>query len=169
FIGSDHPFSSLQPSCKAYLQSILADDLDAVEFTGKVSLHEIPQYLEQTDICVFPSLWENFPNVCLEAMAAGRGVVGSSAGGMAEMLDNGRVGMLVPPDNSDAIANAIMALLSSPEQRMEFGRKARARIISEYSLEGLGQHLERSYQRAIRRRQQIGPRYSSTQKVYVRT
>ena len=168
FIGQDQPFSATMPSCQAYLENLLEGFMDSVEFTGKVSLDQIPDYLAQTDICVFPSLWENFPNVCLEAMAAGRGVVGSSAGGMVEMLDHGKAGILVPPDDFESIAIAIEQLLSNPALRISLGQKARARVISEYSLEHLGQLLEDSYQRAIRRRKSLGSRYVSTRKIYVK-
>jgi len=147
----------------------MEDVLDSVEFTGKVSLDDIPHYLAQTDICVFPSLWENFPNVCLEAMAAGRGVVGSSAGGMAEMLDQGNAGLLVPPEDATAIASAIIELLDQPNLRMKLGAEARERVTTEYSLERLGDLIEQSYQRAIQRPKQLGPRFSAAKKIYVKT
>lgn len=131
-----------------------------LEFTGIVPLPEIPAQLAQTDICVFPSRWENFPNVCLEAMAAARGIVGSNAGGMVEMLDSGKAGHLVAPNSPEQIAAAIVDLLNQPEQRIALGETARSRVISQYNLERIGSLQEASYERAIARRRALGSRTS---------
>ena len=58
-------------------------------------------------VCVFPSIWENFPNVCLEAMSAGRGIAASWNGGMAEMLDAGHCGLPFPPNSPQRLAQAV--------------------------------------------------------------
>lgn len=141
-----------------YLEKKLFRYQNALEFTGGISPDQIPEILAQTDVCIFPSRWENFPNVCLEAMAAGRGVVGSSAGGMAEMLDQNRAGRLIPPHSPEKIAEAVIELIKNPELRMQFGQKARDRVLSEYSLDKIGTLQEAAYQRAIERRQLAGSR-----------
>lgn len=133
----------------------------SLEFTGAVPLEQIPTYLAQTDICVFPSRWENFPNVCLEAMAAARGIVGSNAGGMVEMLDGGRAGYLISPQDPEHIAMAVIDLLENPDHRIALGERARTRVLSEYNLERIGSLQEASYERAIARRRAIGPRTAS--------
>lgn len=130
----------------------------SLEFTGSVALSEIPAHLAQTDICVFPSRWENFPNVCLEAMAAARGVVGSCAGGMTELLDYGRVGHLADPQSPEQIAAAVIDFLDHPDQRIAMAERARERVLSEYSLERIGALQEASYERAIARRRAAGSR-----------
>lgn len=129
-----------------------------VEFTGAIALSRVPDYLAQTDLCVFPSLWENFPNVCLEAMAAGRGVIGSRAGGMVEMLDSGQAGRLVSPRHPEQIAEAVIELLQHPTLRMEMGHAARERVLSEYNAERIGALQEASYRRAIAHRRAVGSR-----------
>ncbi|MGD1874837.1 MAG: glycosyltransferase family 4 protein [Mastigocoleus sp.] len=161
FIGSSLPSPKPGLDMQAYLEQKLKRYLPALEFTGSVALDRIPYWLAKTDICVFPSRWENFPNVCLEAMAAARGVVGSSAGGMAEMLDQGKVGRLIPPENSQKIAEAVIELLANPQLRMQLGRAARDRVLSEYNLDRIGQLQEESYERAIRRRCSLGKRIFS--------
>lgn len=135
-----------------HLRSMLASHADSVDFPGPVPLEGIPQVLARTDICVFPSIWENFPNVCLEAMSAARGIVGSSAGGMNEILDFGRAGLLVEPRRPELLADAIIELLDHPQRRIELGRAARARVLSEYSAAAIGRQQEESYARAIVRR-----------------
>ena len=158
FVGRSFPSPVKGMTMKDYLSRKLARHAQAVEFISGVPLAEIPAVLAGTDVCVFPSLWENFPNVCLEAMASARGVVGSSAGGMAEMLDNGRVGSLVPPRSPEYIVSAVCDLLNNPERRKELGRAARTRIGEQYHIARIAELQEASYQRAIARRRQLGPR-----------
>ena len=158
FVGKTGRAPKFRMTMKEHLQRLLANHLDSVEFIDGVSLEEIPQILCGTDICVFPSIWENFPNVCLEAMAAARGIVGSCAGGMMEMLANGAVGKLAPPSSPKSIAEATIDLLSHPEQRIQMRLLARKRLLEEYNAERVGEMLERSYEKAIRRRKEKGSR-----------
>jgi glycosyltransferase involved in cell wall biosynthesis len=136
---------------KTYIQEVVGKWRDNLEFIGHQPMEKVHEYFGRTDICVFPSRWENFPNVCLEAMAAGRGVIGSSAGGMAEMLDGGKAGVLVRPQAPDEIAAAILRLLRNPAERMRFGELARQRVLSEYNNDRIGALLEQSYDFAIKR------------------
>ncbi|WP_088889474.1 glycosyltransferase family 4 protein [Leptolyngbya ohadii] len=157
FVGSAWNSPHRDLDMRQYLERQLYRYHHALEFTGKVSLAEIPSFLEKTDICVFPSLWESFGLVCLEAMAAARGVVGSSAGGMAEILQ-GEVGRLVPPTSPEQIAAAVVELLQNPALRMQLGQAARDRVLTEYSLERIGRMQEDSYIQAIQRRRAIDSR-----------
>jgi glycogen synthase len=141
-----------------HLKSKLARHQDSVRFTGPVNLDEIPRILGETDIAVFPSLWENFPNTCLEAMSAARGVIGSRAGGMRQMLDDGAAGVLVSPNSPPELAKSIIGLIDNPKRRIELGIRARARVLSEYNAQHIGKLQEESYARAIARRRVAGPR-----------
>jgi glycosyltransferase involved in cell wall biosynthesis len=141
-----------------YLEHQLHRYRSALEFTGGVPLDRIPTFLAMTDICVFPSIWESFGLVCTEAMSAGRAVVASSAGGMAELLDHGQVGRLVLPHHPDQIATAVLELLDNPALRMKLGQEARERVLSHYNLDCIGALQETSYERAIARRTKLGCR-----------
>lgn len=148
FVG--RPVASPDP--KRDMQTFLCDELgahrDAVEFTGPVPLAEVPRLLAETDVCVFPSHWESFGLVCLEAMAAGRAVVGSQSGGMADMLAGG-CGELVPPKSPGEIARAVNDLLGDSDKRTRLGTAARARVQSDYNTERIGRLQEEGYERAI--------------------
>lgn len=154
-VGAPWPSPRLGLDMEQYLKQQLWLYRDALEFHHQVPLEDVPHVLAQTDICIFPSRWENFPNVCLEAMAAGRGVIGSEAGGMADMLEQGRCGCLVEPRNPRQIAEAAIALLTQPSLRMELGRHARQRVLNHYNLEVLGQAQEDAYAQAIAHRTQV--------------
>ena len=121
----------------------------SVEFHGSVPYAAIPGQFAECDICVFPSVWENFPYVCLEAMAAARGVIASSSGGMAEIIEDGRTGLLVPPRDPQAIADAILYMMRNPKRRMAMGLAAREHVTSTYSPKAIGPLQEVSYRRAI--------------------
>ncbi len=136
---------------KTYVRAIAGKWQDQLEFTDFLPLEKVFEYFGQTDICVFPSRWENAPNVCLEAMAAGRGVIGSSAGGMAEMLDDGKAGLLVRPEAPTEISAAILQLLRNPAERKRLGALARQRVLSEYNNDKICALLEKSYTLAIQR------------------
>jgi glycosyltransferase involved in cell wall biosynthesis len=157
FVGG----SSLSPmgDLETYLKNfLLRNHTESVEFTGFVPLSEVPAILAKTDICVIPSMWESFSNVCVESMAAGRGVVGSTAGGMSTILGSGKVGSLIQPGDPRAIADAVIDLLSNPQKRMAFGKAAREHVLAEYNAERIGSLQEASYRRAIAHRQSIGTR-----------
>jgi glycogen synthase len=120
-----------------------------MEFVGAVTHDRIASYLLDTTIGVFPSYWENFPYVCLETMAAGCAVVGSSAGGMSEIIEDGRSGLLVPPRNYEAIAKSVIALLLDHKERAAMGAAARTRVTLAYSPQAIGPLQEASYGRAL--------------------
>lgn len=106
----------------------------------------------ESDICVFPSLWENFPNVCLEAMSAGRGVVGSKFGGMSDMIEDGGSGLLVDPFNTSELAEKVIYLLNHPTERMQMGARARNRVLTAYNETIIGELMEKNYNFTINAR-----------------
>lgn len=158
FVGPSDESPKRNQNMRQYLEHMLGKYTDSIEFTGPVPVDAIADILASTDLCVFPSIWENFANVCLESMAAGRGVIASEAGGMAEMLDFGTVGRTVPPRCPAILASAINELLDNPELRMTYGRAARNRLLDEYNIDRIGALQEQSYQRAIENRQIAGSR-----------
>jgi glycosyltransferase involved in cell wall biosynthesis len=88
-----------------------------VHFLGFRS--DIPDLLAAADLFVLPSRWEGCPMVLLEAMAAGVPVVATRVGGVPEIVDHDRSGLLVPPEDPEALAAAIETILSSPDRAQE--------------------------------------------------
>jgi glycogen synthase len=156
--SDDSPIANV--GMQQYLETRLRRYKKSLEFVGSVTPDRIPEILASTDVCVFPSRWENFPCVCLEAMAAGRGIVASSAGGMVEMLDYGQCGLMISPGAPESLALAVLALLRQPDRRIKLGQVARQRLLTEYSVDRVGSLQEASYERAIERRSCKGPRHT---------
>ncbi len=151
FVGRSLPHPEGGVSLDDYVRKILGKHVRSVEFVGGVPYSGIAKHMEASDICVFPSHWEAAGFVCMEAMAAARGVVGSAAGGMAEIIEHERTGLLVPPRDPKAIAEAILTLLRDPVRRIAMGRAAREHVIAAYSPEVVAPLQEASYRRAIKR------------------
>ncbi len=150
-IGRSLPHPGTGGDLGEHLRHRLGRHAASVEFVDAVPYDEVPAYYADTDVCVFPSVWENFPNVCLEAMAAARGVVGSSSGGMAEMIVDGETGCLVAPGDPTALADAVVGLLTDPAVRVRMGTAARAHVTRAYTPDVIAPIQESSYHRAIDR------------------
>jgi len=146
-IGPSWP--TARGDAQQWLQRRLRRWGDRVTVVGPVAADGVAAELAHTDAVVLPSHWENFPNACWEAMAAARMVVGSRAGGMAEVIRDGQDGLLVPPRRPRAIAAALERLLASPEGAAAMARSARLRILDRLGeAEVLPQQLQ-AYHRAI--------------------
>lgn len=152
FVGKDIYYSKGKMSMRDYLTDrIPRDCFQDVEFTGAVSHDRIPDILEHTDVAVFPSHWESFGLVCCEAMAANRAVIGSENGGMAEILDYGECGALVPPKSSKKIAEVILRLFSDSNYRISIANAGRERILKCFSPESVLPMQIACYEKAIER------------------
>lgn len=88
---------------------------DYVIFLGLRPHKEIPSHLKMADIFVLPSLYEGFPNVLLEAMAAGLPIVATNVTGIPEIIKNETNGFIVNPNSSSEIAEKILFLLENPD------------------------------------------------------
>lgn len=86
----------------------------------------------QASIVTVPSVYENFPNTCLEGMATGRPVVAGRAGGLIEMIEHGVSGLLFPPKDPEALAGSFLTLLASPDRCREMGLNAAHRVAVQY-------------------------------------
>jgi glycogen(starch) synthase len=150
-VGRSLPHPVTGEDLGVYMRRQLAAFANAVEFVDGVPHSEIPRLLGETDICVFPSVWEALGFVCLEAMAAGRGVIASGGSGMAEIIDDGRSGKLVRPRDPRGLANAILEMVADPAGRIAMGEKARTNARQAYTSQVIGPLQEASYIRAIKR------------------
>jgi glycosyltransferase involved in cell wall biosynthesis len=115
----------------------------AVEFLGH--REDVPALLLDSDVYAFPSRTEAFPNGLIEGMAAGLPVVASGVGGILELVEHGHNGLLVAPDDEQALAGAILQLLSDTDTAARMGRGARATIEERYSFDRMIAAFEQLY------------------------
>lgn len=120
-----------------------------VIFTGNT--HNISDILQATDILVSTSLYEGCSNVILEAMATGLPVVASKVGGNPEIVNDGTTGILVPPQNPNALAKAILSLLNNPQLMQSMGKNGRERIEADFLLSKMVNNTEEVYESLINR------------------
>jgi starch synthase len=90
------------------------------------------QLLSHATVFACPSLYEPLGIVNLEAMACATAVVASAVGGIPEVVSDGKTGLLVPPDDPEALAAALNALLGDPARADAFGRAGRERAVAEF-------------------------------------
>jgi glycosyltransferase involved in cell wall biosynthesis len=114
-----------------------------VEFLGHVE--NVPAVLARADAFVLPSLSEAFPNAAIEAMAAGLPVVASAVGGLLDLIDNGRTGLLTPPGDAAALANAVEQLVADPARAARLGTDARDEVVSRFSFTRMVRAFEDLY------------------------
>jgi glycosyltransferase involved in cell wall biosynthesis len=100
----------------------------SVHYVGRLDLAGVRACLHQCDVFLLPSLWENCPYSCLEAMAAGRAIVASDQGGIPELIRHGENGLLARSGDASAHVAAVEQLLASPAERDRLGRAARRTV-----------------------------------------
>jgi glycosyltransferase involved in cell wall biosynthesis len=116
---------------------------------GKVlflgSRPDVPDLLRAMDIFVLPSYSEGVSLALLEAMAAGLPVIATAVGGTPEAVTEGVTGLLIPPQDAEALAGALERLLSDPTWGQKLGENARKMVAEKFSLERLGREINEIY------------------------
>lgn len=113
---------------------------------------DVADIMHALDVFVLPSLEENFPLVVAEAMAAGLPVVATSVGGVPECIHPDETGVLVPPADDAALADALIALLRDPSLRRRLGEAAQQRVRQLFSPEVQVPRIEAALALAAQRR-----------------
>ena len=113
--------------------------------------HDVPTILAAIDVFCLPSEMEGMPMTVLESMAAGVPVVTSNVGGIPEIVQDGRTGLMVPPRAGKELETALLGLANDPGRASEIGRAGRERLLSEFSIDRTLAAYEELYQQAITR------------------
>jgi glycosyltransferase involved in cell wall biosynthesis len=116
-----------------------------VTFTDFIPYNRIINYYQNADVLVNPSFSEAFGRSLIEAMACEVPVVATRVGGMTEIVEDGKTGILVKPGDASALAEAILRLLSDEVLRRSMGKAARKRAVELYSWERTVDKLLRLY------------------------
>jgi glycosyltransferase involved in cell wall biosynthesis len=99
-------------------------------FRGTFPRRELPALLDAARLLVLPSRSEGLPRVIVEAMARARPVVATRVGGIPELVEHGVTGLLVPPEDPDALADALVRLLADRDLAARMGAEARRRALA---------------------------------------
>jgi glycosyltransferase involved in cell wall biosynthesis len=129
-----------------------------VEFIPRVPLAELADYYRSADVCVVPSVYDNSPYTCLEAMSCGKPVIGTSSGGTREYIVHDESGMIVPPRDAESLARALVKLLREGDERKRLGNNARKRVIEKFHRDEIARQTVELYheaQSAFARNQQV--------------
>jgi glycosyltransferase involved in cell wall biosynthesis len=114
-----------------------------VVFAGYRS--DVPALLAGCDVFCLPSSKEGLPLVVLEAMAQGKPVVATAVGGTPELVLDGVTGLLVPPGDARALADALGALLADPARARRLGEAGRERVLREFSADAAAERVLELY------------------------
>ena len=133
-----------------YKLEMLAADLkigSSLTFLGRCDT--VQDYLNAADIFVLPSLSEGLSNSLLEAMATGLPCIATFVGGSSDALGQGKCGVLISPNNTQQLAEAILHLALDPLERKNLGQRARQRAIDHYDLEVIGANYLDLYDKLV--------------------
>ena len=120
------------------------------KFLGRRS--DIPEILASCDLAVLPSRAEGLPNAVLEYMAAGLPTIASRVGGMAELIQDGVTGLLVPAEDANALAGALLQFLRDPEQARQIAKNGQRFAVENFSFERLIREIDELYGELLERR-----------------
>lgn len=120
-----------------------------VSYLGSVPYSEIKKIIQEATLCVFPTFAEALPVSWLEAMAVEKPIVASNIGWASEVIDDGKNGFLVHPKNHKKFADKIVALLKDRELAIDFGKQARIKVTTHFSITVVAQKSVAYYEIAI--------------------
>lgn len=120
-------------------------NIDGVSNLGYLPSGELREQYQKAGMVVVPSVWPDpCPTVILEAMAHGRPVIASRIGGIPDLVEDGRSGLLIPPNDSAALADSLWRILRDHNLRQKLGAEARARV-GQFGTAAVIPHIEEVY------------------------
>jgi glycosyltransferase involved in cell wall biosynthesis len=151
FVGSDGVDARGRSWRERLLEGVAPADRCRVHFEQVPREVLIDRY-RRAAVCVLPSVWENFPYALLEAMSCGVPAVGTRTGGLPELIEDGVSGLIVPPADAAALAEALCRLLQNSGLRQRMGRAARQRVEERFSVEAVVPRMLDLYRCVLQRR-----------------
>lgn len=151
-IGRDRPHCPGGRTHRQYLDEELPPEVRRrVTFAGELPDAEVDRRLQTADVFVAPSLYESFGLIYLEAMRWGTPVIGTTAGGVPEIIGDGESGLLVPPSCPEKLSSALILLLQDEALRRRLGEAGRRRAETTFSIEECARRMAHLYAKALGR------------------
>jgi glycosyltransferase involved in cell wall biosynthesis len=138
-----------EPSFTATIRDAVAALGERVRVLPAQPREEIFRLYREADVFVLPTWREGFPNVVVEAMAAGLPVVATPVGAIAEIVEDGRTGLLVPVKDAAALEAALGRLIDDAGLRRSLGAAGRARVEAVYAFDSVIAQLDAHYQQLL--------------------
>ncbi|HJS83384.1 MAG TPA: glycosyltransferase family 4 protein, partial [Nitrososphaera sp.] len=138
-VGSGHP------DYEAFLRDLIARERlqDFVTFHKLVSKEEMPALLQQFDVLVFPSIYEEpLARMTQEAMASGLVVVGTTTGGTREILRESETGLTFAPEDADGLAEQVTRLFNDPDLCCRLAQSGRQTVLENFTLDKMVKEIE---------------------------
>jgi glycosyltransferase involved in cell wall biosynthesis len=131
-----------------YLQQYLSPTIvDRVVFKGAIPHSNLMALYQEADVFVYPSVWnEPFGIPIVEAMAAEIPVVSTRSGGIVEIIDDGKTGLLAQRNHASELASAVLRLLADTELRVSMAKAGRKRVLEQFTWDQIAQDLLHHYQ-----------------------
>lgn len=111
--------------------------------------HDVAEILSELDLLVLPSHSEGFGLVLVEAMAAGKPVIGTKVGGIPEIIEDGITGFLIPPHSPDKLAQAIIKILENPDLAHNMGSRGRQKAEIQFNLQQSINEIQKIYEQIL--------------------
>lgn len=146
FVGLDSS-SPLGPSMREYIRSLAGENAERLVFIDQVPHDQLYPVISKARLVVLPSLIDNLPNTCLEAMALGRPIIATIGASFDEVLEDGKTGLLVQRGNADALAEKIIGAWRHPN--LDAIGQAAKRKAEEFTPEHTIKALLKYYERII--------------------
>lgn len=123
---------------------------DAIHFLGPLSRDRLREAYRRADAFVLPSRYEGLPIALLEAWSAALPVIATSVGGIPDLAGHGNA-ILVPPEDPDALCQAMARILNDPSMREQMGRTGRDLVRRDYTWDAIADRYEALYRRCMSR------------------
>jgi len=144
-IAGDGPYK------KNLVKLIKSLNLNKVFLLGKIPFIEMQELYFTSDIVVFPAIYpESFGRIALEGMMAGKPVIASNVGGIPDVVENNKTGILVSPNNVDKLTEALERLINNQELRLKMGRMGKKRAEEKFDPQTIAKQHINLYQSVIK-------------------
>lgn len=148
-IGDDGPGPDGCGSMRQWMQTVLKKHHTKLQFENGVDYEQLPGYLQQAEIVLLPSLFESFSYTCLEAMAAGKAVIGSRGTGMDTIITHLKDGLLANPNSVSDITACIELLIQDTAKRKQIAKAARQTATTKFTAEKLLPQYKQLYKTTV--------------------
>jgi glycosyltransferase involved in cell wall biosynthesis len=138
---------------KGFLEEELKELVTELKIEKEVKFlgvrRDIEKLMKSTKLFVLPSRWEGLPLTILEAMSSGAGIIATKVGGIPEVIQNGKEGILISSEDSKTLAGTIAELLKDRELRVKLSINAYKKVKEKYSIEAYTKNLLEFYKSLI--------------------